>query len=170
MVEIRRIFSEELDRCFDKWTSHFDLRLEDTKEKNTNQRLMDPEQEDRQLHLATEEADVEPDKMTRKRTEGTSAADRVMNGNDSSARDDSGPTSWTSFGMITEPPASDKSIDDALVDKGAEASKAMSLTRGDAHANSRRWLTAHRHNLYSDEDHVFSTASLELLPDRRDEF
>ena len=39
MKEIRRILSEEVDKGFDKWTSHFDLRLKDIKEKNTNQRL-----------------------------------------------------------------------------------------------------------------------------------
>ena len=41
MKEIHRgqIFYEELDKWLDKWTSYFDVRLEDTKEKNTDQRL-----------------------------------------------------------------------------------------------------------------------------------
>ena len=51
MNEIYRIFSEELGKCFDKWTSPFDLTLEDTKEKNTNQRLAGLEYEARQPRL-----------------------------------------------------------------------------------------------------------------------
>ena len=34
----------------------------------------------------------------------------------------------------------------------------MSLTRGDAYANSRRWLTSRRYSLYSDEGHLYPTA------------
>ena len=73
MEEIRRIFFEELDKCFDEWTSYFVQRLKDTKKKSTKQRLARLEQEARPSRLATEEADVESDK--RKRTEGASAAD-----------------------------------------------------------------------------------------------
>ena len=119
--ETRRIMSEELNKRFDEWTRHFDLRLEDNKEKNTNRRSAGLEQEARQPRLATE-ADGEPDKKTRKCTEGASAADRVMNGDRSSARVDGDPTSLISFGMIAEPPAL-PCRDDALVDKGAEAPK-----------------------------------------------
>ena len=47
-----------------------------------------------------------------------------MNGDDSSsARVDDGPTSLISFAMIAEPPASEKYIGNALIDKGAEAPK-----------------------------------------------
>ena len=45
----------------------------------------------------------------------------------------------------------------------------MCLSRGDAHANSHRWPTVHRQNLYCDEDQLSPDASLELLLDRRDE-
>ena len=62
------------------------------------------EHEARQPSLTTE-ADVETDyTKTRKRTKGASAADRVKNGDCSSARVDYGPTSLTSFGMKAEPP------------------------------------------------------------------
>ena len=98
-------------------------------------------------HVATE-AGVEPDTKTRKRTEGASTADRMKNGDRSLARVYDRSTSLTSFGMIAEPPASEKSIGDTLVDQGVEAPKPC-LSRGDAHANSRRWLTARRHSLYS---------------------
>ena len=69
------------------------------------------------------EADVITDMKTRKRTEGPSAADRVKNGDSSPARVDDGPTSLTSFGIMAEPPAPEKCIGDALVNKGAEAPK-----------------------------------------------
>ena len=70
------------------------------------------------------EADVTTDKKTHKRTYDA-AADRVKNGDSSSARGDNGPTSLTSFDMITEPllMAPEKCIGDALVNEGAEASK-----------------------------------------------
>ena len=34
--EIYRVFAEKLDRCFDRKTSHFDQRFEDTEEENKN--------------------------------------------------------------------------------------------------------------------------------------
>ena len=43
----------------------------------------------------------------------------------------------------------------------------MFLTRGDAHANSRRWLTPRRDSLYSDDDHI-SPITFFLEP-RRDQ-
>ena len=46
-----------------------------------------------------------------------------MNGDSSSARVEGGPTSLTSFGTIAESPAREKSIGDAMVNKGAEAPK-----------------------------------------------
>ena len=47
--------------------------------------------------------------------------------------------------------------------------KVVSLTLGDTYINSRWWLTSHRQNLYSDEDHLRPAISL-VLPDRRDKF
>ena len=70
------------------------------------------------------EADVELNTKTRKRTEDASGADRVENeDNSSTERVNGGPTSLTSFGMIAEPPDPEKSIGNALIDKGAEAPK-----------------------------------------------
>ena len=66
------------------------------------------------------EADVTPDTKTHKRTEDATIA-QVVNEDSSSARKvDIGPTTSTSFGMITESPAL-LCRDDALVGKGAEA-------------------------------------------------
>ena len=88
--------------------------------RTTNKRLAGLEHEARQPRLATE-ADVEADKKTRKRTKDASAADREKNGDNSFARRvDDGPMSLTSFGMIAERPAPEKSIADDLVHKGAE--------------------------------------------------
>ena len=119
MEKIRRTMSEVMGKSFDEWTSHFGLKLEYPKEKNTDNRLADLEHEARQPRLVTE-ADVETDKKTRKRTEGAAAADRAKyNGDRSSAkRVDAARTSSTSFGMIAEPPAL-PCRNDALVDKGA---------------------------------------------------
>ena len=47
--------------------------------------------------------------------------------------------------------------------------KVVSLTCGEAHANSRRWLTPRRHSLHSDEDHLLPSTSL-VLSNRRDSF
>ena len=47
--------------------------------------------------------------------------------------------------------------------------KVVSLTLEDAHTKSHRWLTPHRKNLYSDEDHL-RPASYLFLPDRREKF
>ena len=90
----------------------------------TNHRLAGLEHEARRPRLATE-ADVEPDTKTRKRTEDTSAADRVKNWDSSSTRVDDGQTSLTSFGIIAEPllKAPEKYLGDALVNKGAEVPK-----------------------------------------------
>ena len=75
MVEVRRIFSEVLDKHLSENTDI--LRAE-------NQRSAGLEYYARQPRLTTE-ADVESDSKTRKGTEDA-AADRVMNGNSSSAR------------------------------------------------------------------------------------
>ena len=44
--------------------------------------------------------------------------------------------------------------------------KPLSLARGDAHTNSRRWLTSRRHSLCSNE-HCRSSATSLVLPDQR---
>ena len=133
----------------------FDGLMEKTRE--TKQRLAGLEHETRQPRLATE-AGLELDTRSCKRTEDA-AADRVINGDISSARrvNTYSATSSTSFGMKTEPRALSWR-DDALVDKGADAPKTcISLVRGDAQANRRRWPTTHRHSIYSDEGHLSPT-------------
>ena len=79
--------------------------------------------EARQPHLATE-ADVELGTKARKRMEDVSE-NRMKHGNKGfSARVDHDPIHLTSFGdYSTEPPAPEKSIDDAPVDGGAERPK-----------------------------------------------
>ena len=118
--ELRRIMSEAIDKSFDKGTSHFGLKLEYPK--NTNQRLAGLEHGARQPRLATE-ADLEADKMNRKRTEGAAAADRAKHIWDTyfARRVDDDPTSLTIFDKIAElPMAPEKCIGDALVNKGAK--------------------------------------------------
>ena len=72
--EIFRIAAEELDKSFDRWTSHFDRERPEVKEKNTNQRQVGLRHEAQQPRLTTE-ADVNTDKKTRKRTNGGTADD-----------------------------------------------------------------------------------------------
>ena len=96
----------------------------------TNQRFAGLEHEARQTRLAME-ADVEPNTKTHKRTQSASAADRVVNEDGSSARRvDDGSTSLTSFDIIVEPPAPQKCIKDALVNKGTEAVRMLSSATG----------------------------------------
>ena len=55
MEEIRRIFAGDLDQCFDRWTSYFNQRFEDTEMKNkNNQRLAGLQHKAQQPHLATD--------------------------------------------------------------------------------------------------------------------
>ena len=102
--ELFRIVGEELDKRFDRGTSHFNHeRFEDTEEKSkTNKRLAGLQHGAHQPRLAME-ADVKTDK-TRKRTEDA-AADRAKHGDSSSVRAVDGPMSLTSFGKIAKPPA-----------------------------------------------------------------
>ena len=112
-------------RIFDRGASYFDHgRFDDMEEKsNTNQRQVGQQHEAQQSRLAML-LGVKTEKKTRKRTGGAAAADRVEYGCSSSARDDDGPTSSTSFGKIAKPPALPIICrDDALVDEGAEAPK-----------------------------------------------
>ena len=87
----------------------------------TNQRLTDLQHRAQQPHL-TVEADVKSNMKARKRTEGA-VADRAKHGDSSYARAVDGPTSLTSFGIITELLSPGKCIGDALVNNGAETSK-----------------------------------------------
>ena len=120
MADLYRMFGER----FNRRGEHLEMVSELTGMlRATKKRLAGLEHEARQPRLATE-ANVEPDKKTRKRTRGASAADRAKNGDISSLRRvDVGPTSLTSFGIIDEPPAPEKLIGNALVGKGAEAPK-----------------------------------------------
>ena len=89
-----------------------------------NQCLAGMQHQAQQLRLVAE-ADIKQDTKTRKRMEGA-AADAENNGNISSVQVDDDPMHLTRFGNqeFTEPPqASVKNIDDALVDKRAEAPK-----------------------------------------------
>ena len=105
MEEIYRTFAEELDRCFDRNTSHSDLRFEDMEEGNKNtQHLAGLKHQTQQPHLNAE-ADVKPDKNTCKRTEGV-AADGGKYEDTSFAQVEDNRTSFTSFGNIAEPLAS----------------------------------------------------------------
>ena len=148
--------SEAVDKAFDGLTEN--MRRE-------NQRLAGPKQEARQPRLAME-AGVPT--VTKTRNYMEDAAVQAKHGDSCSAkRVQAGPSSSTSFGMKSEPPALPRR-NDFLLNKGAAAPKPC-LIRGDAHVNCRRWLISSRHSLYSDEDNVLPAASL-VLPDRGDEF
>ena len=114
------------------------------------------------------EADGSADKKTRKHTEGAATAVQSMHGDRfPSSRVDPGPkTNSTSFSVKAKPPAL-PCRDDVLVENGAAAPKS-SLTLRDAHI-SRRWLTSHGLNLYSNEDQL-RLLDYFVLPDRRDAF
>ena len=98
MADLYRTIKEGFDRL----DNHFDELTETMRVPNP--RFSSLEHEARKPSLTTE-ADVETDyTKTRKRTKSASAADRVKNGDCSSARVGYGPTSLTSFGMIAKPP------------------------------------------------------------------
>ena len=94
----------------------------------------------------------------REHTEGAAKAVQAMHGDSFSAnRVDPDPMYLTSFGVKAE----------CLGQKWRCGAQVVSLTLGDALTNSRRWLTPHRHGLYSYEDRFLPAASM-VLPDRRD--
>ena len=103
------------------------VKLTEEMKKVTNRRLAGLDHEARQPHLATE-ANVEPDTKTRKHTEDAAADPAKHGDNISSSRVDHDRMRLTSFGNdFTEPPAPEKSIGDALVDKkGAEGQSRVS--------------------------------------------
>ena len=116
-------------------------------------------------------ADRPPDMKTPERTEGAAKVVQAMHGDSSSAfRVDPDPMYSTSFGDdYTGPRALPYSRDDTLVGNGAAAPKSCLSPLGDALTNSRRWLTLHWQNLYTNEDHLPLAASL-VLPSRGDKF
>ena len=122
----RRIMSQALDKAFNQPTEN--MRM-------ANQRLAGLEQKARQPRFATE-ADIPTKTKTLKRMKDAEA-DQAKN-----------PTSSTSYGMKTEPPALPRR-DDVLVDKSTAAPKPC-LSPVKMRANSRRWLTSRRQSLYSD--------------------
>ena len=149
--------------------SHLDKMNELAEEmRATKQRLVGLEQDARQPRLAME-ADVPADKKTRERTKGAATAVQAMHGDSFSAnRVDLDPKRSTSFGDdFTGPPALPCSRDDALVGNGTAAPK--SCLPPLEMRSPRRWLTPHRKNLYSDNDHLSPATSL-VLPGRRDNF
>ena len=77
------------------------------------------------------------DKKTRKRMEGTAAAERVKSGDNSSAQVDTDPNRLTSFGDdSTGPAAFPCPRDDALVDNGAAAPNRVPHPRRSAREQS----------------------------------
>ena len=125
MEEIYRVFSEELDKHFDRKTCHFTQRFEESLEKNKNDHhLAGLQHQAQQPRLATE-ADVKPNTKTRERTEG-GEADGENYGDNLSARVDDDPTGLTSFGNIAEAVAPEKSIGDTLVNEGAKRQRRVS--------------------------------------------
>ena len=121
---LKRI-SEEIDKHFDRMTSHFDRQDKRFKDMESNQRL------ERLLHQAQQprlaaETDVNlADTKTPERIEGT-AIDGEEYGYISSARVYNDLMCLTSFGNkeFTESPvAPEKGIGDVLIDEGAEAPK-----------------------------------------------
>ena len=122
MEEIFQITVEKLGKRFNRWISHFDQRLKDTKENNENkQRLAGLQHQAQQPHLAIE-AGEKACKETPKRTEGA-ATDEEKSTNRPFARAEENSTSSTSFGKLAEPSAAEKCIGEALVNKGAKAPK-----------------------------------------------
>ena len=158
MKHLYRMIKERFDKSdnnlermsqFDQQDETLDKLM--NKMRETRQRLTGLEQEARQAHPAAK-TDIKTDTKTHKRTQDA-AADRVMNGDRSSAPVDPDPMYVISFG--------DDSIDFRLFLAGITSWSAKTLRhqclvspRGDAHANSHRWLTSRRHSLYSAEDHL----------------
>ena len=151
--ELRRVLSESMGDAYGEFEE--DLR-------GVDQRLASLKQDAQQPRLVME-ADIKADKKTRKRTEGAATtADQTKHGDSCSAkRVQVGPKRPTSFDVKAEPLAL-PCRDDVLVENGA-----VSLTLGDAHTNSRRWLTSPRQNLYSEKHNPSPVSSL-ALPDRRE--
>ena len=111
---VKKVFEEVSGRKMDKFTDN--LRRND-------QLLASLEQDARQPRLAMA-ANVQADIKTPERTEGTAIAVPAMHGDSfSTNRADPGPkTTWTSFGVKTNPPAL-PCRDDVLVENGAAAPK-----------------------------------------------
>ena len=76
MEERYQVCAEELDKCFNTKTSHFDERFEDMEEENKNtQRAAGLQRQAQQPRLAVK-ADVKPYTKTRERMEGAARYDK----------------------------------------------------------------------------------------------
>ena len=127
------------------------------KVRETNQRLAGLELETRQPCLAME-ADVTSDTKTRERTEA-STADRAKHGDKSSSTQvDHDPMCLTSFGNdplnLQLPLAGMTPWSTKTLKRQSLVSHPWSCAR-----HQPPWLTSRRHSLYSNEDHIFPTAS-----------
>ena len=128
LADVYRRFEESIDRrlkimksCIDQQ----DKKLNElTEMRGTSRRLASLEHDDRQPRLAMK-ADMQADTKTRERTEGVATAVQAMHGDSCSAnRVDPDPMFFTSFASdSTGLPTLPCSRDDALVGKGAAASK-----------------------------------------------
>ena len=162
-------------RYLDSVKRHFDQqekKLDESMEM-VDDHVASLEQDTRQRRLSME-ADGAADIKTHERTEGAATAVQAMHGDSCSAnRVHLDPMCSTSFGDDgTGPPAFPCSREKTLVNNGATAPKScliLNLTLRDTRTDSRRWLTPHRQNLYSNEDHLRPPNSL-VLPNRRDKF
>ena len=133
LADIHRLFEERLDRQLNRMKNHFDELTKNIIE--TRQRSASIEQYAREPRLATK-TDVPTDIKTRKRMEDV-AAERMKSGDSSYVEVHPDPMCLTCFGDdSTGSPALPCLRDDALVGNGVAASEP--LTRGDAHAYSRR--------------------------------
>ena len=159
---------EELRRVLSRtWGGAFEECKEDLR--RMDQRLASLEQNARQPRLAME-ADVPGDKKTRERTEGAATAVQAEHGDSGSANKIDPDSKVLPASVMTS-----LSLRPSLV-QGMMPWQATALRRqsrvphlGDALTNSRRWLTPHGHNPYSDEDHLRPATSL-VLPDRKVKF
>ena len=170
LAGVYRVMKERLDqsdRYWDSMKSHFshlEKKLDEiVKEmREADERLAGLEQDARQPCLAMA-ADVQANTKTRERTEGAATAVQVMHADSCFAnRVDPDPTCSSTSGYPLFK-------GQCLGRQRRCGAQVVPLTLEDALTNSRRWLTTHRHGLYSDEDH-FPPAAFLILPDRRDNF
>ena len=152
--------------------SHFEQlekKLDEIKElmRLLKQQLTSQEKDVRQPRLAME-ADETANTKTRERTEGAATAVHAMHGGNCTAQKvQDGPKTSISFGMKAEP--LDLSCRDDVVVESGDAAQVVSPILGDAHNNSRWWLSSHRQNLHSNGDQ-FQPATSSVLLDQGDGF
>ena len=73
MEKIYRTFVDELGKCFDRKTGHFDQRFKDREEENKNAQYLAGLQHQAQQPRLVAEADANQDTKTRQRAEGAAA-------------------------------------------------------------------------------------------------